>query len=79
MPVRDATNKIVKWLGSSTDIEDQKRNQQGLEEEVRQRTEALVEANARLTQEMAERERTQRELDQQTEKLLPGTAGTLTE
>jgi diguanylate cyclase (GGDEF)-like protein/PAS domain S-box-containing protein len=70
VPVRDATNKIVKWFGSSTDIEDQKRNQQGLEEEVRQRTEALVEANARLTQEMAERERTQRELDQQTEKLV---------
>jgi diguanylate cyclase (GGDEF)-like protein/PAS domain S-box-containing protein len=70
VPVRDANNKIVKWFGSCTDIEDQKRNQQGLEEQVRQRTEALVEANARLTQEMVERERTQRELDQQTEKLV---------
>ena len=79
VPVRDANNRIVKWFGSSTDIEDQKRNQQGLEEEVRQRTEALVEANARLTQEMAKRERTQLELDQQTEKLVQELRGTVTE
>jgi hypothetical protein len=70
VPVRDANDKIVKWFGSCTDIEDQKRNQQYLEEEVRQRTEALVEANARLTQRWGRGERTQRELDQQTEKLV---------
>jgi GAF domain-containing protein len=65
----------VKWFGSCTDIEDQKRDQQNLEEEVRQRTQAVVEANARLTEEMSLREQTQKELDQQTEKMV----GELTE
>jgi len=68
--LRDAQRQIVKWFGSSTDIEDQKRNQQSLEQEVRQRTQAVVESKALLTEEMSQRERTQRELDQQTQKLV---------
>ena len=70
VPLRDPQGRIVKWFGSCTDIEDQKRNQQDLEEEVRQRTQAVVESNARLTEEMSKRECTQKELDQQTEKLV---------
>jgi diguanylate cyclase (GGDEF)-like protein/PAS domain S-box-containing protein len=70
VPLRDSQGQIEKWFGSCTDIEDQKRNQQSLEEEVRQRTQAVVESKALLTEEMSQRERTQRELDQQTEKLV---------
>jgi diguanylate cyclase (GGDEF)-like protein/PAS domain S-box-containing protein len=70
VPLRDSQGHVVKWFGSCTDIEDQKRNQQSLEEEVRQRTQAVVESKALLTEEMSQRERTQRELDQQTEKLV---------
>jgi diguanylate cyclase (GGDEF)-like protein/PAS domain S-box-containing protein len=70
VPLRGPQGQIEKWFGSCTDIEDQKRNQQSLEEEVRQRTQAVVESKALLTEEMNKRERTQRELDQQTEKLV---------
>jgi diguanylate cyclase (GGDEF)-like protein/PAS domain S-box-containing protein len=70
LPVRGADGAIVKWFGTCTDIDDQKRNQHTLEEEVRHRTEELVEANSRLTQEMAERERTQEELNQQAAQLV---------
>jgi diguanylate cyclase (GGDEF)-like protein/PAS domain S-box-containing protein len=70
LPVRNADGMIVKWFGTCTDIEDQKRNQQTLEEEVRRRTEELVEANSKLTREMAERERTQEKLNQQTAQLV---------
>jgi diguanylate cyclase (GGDEF)-like protein/PAS domain S-box-containing protein len=61
---------VVKWFGTCTDIEDQKRNQQGLEEEVRLRTEELVNANERLIEEMKEKGRTQKELDSQTQLLV---------
>ena len=60
----------MKWFGTCTDIDDQKRNQQSLEEQVRQRTAALVEANAHLTEEMRERERAQREMNLHTENLV---------
>jgi PAS domain S-box-containing protein len=70
VPLRDSHGQIAKWFGSCTDIEDQKRNQQSLEEEVRQRTLAVVESKALLTEEMSKRERTQKELDLQTEKLV---------
>jgi hypothetical protein len=69
VPLRDSQRQIVKWFGSCTDIEDQKRNQQSLEEEVSQRTQAVSSPNL-LTEEMNPRERTRRELDQQTPKLL---------
>ena len=70
VPLFGANRKVIKWFGTCTDIEDQKRNQQGLEEEVRLRTEELVSANERLIEEMKEKGRTQRELDDQTQKLV---------
>jgi diguanylate cyclase (GGDEF)-like protein/PAS domain S-box-containing protein len=70
LPVRNPDGVIAKWFGTCTDIDDQKRNQHTLEEEVRRRTEELLEANSRLTQEMAERERTQERLNRQTAQLV---------
>jgi diguanylate cyclase (GGDEF)-like protein len=58
------------WFGACTDIDDQKRYQQTLEDEVRKHTKELVETNGRLTEEMAERERTQNELNRQTSQLV---------
>jgi diguanylate cyclase (GGDEF)-like protein/PAS domain S-box-containing protein len=68
--MRDSNDKIVKWFGTCTDIDDQKRNQESLEEQVRQRTAALVEANEHLTEEMRSREGAQREMNLQTETLV---------
>lgn len=70
VPVRGADNAIVKWFGTLTNIEDQKRSQRDLEEQVRERTEALLQANAQLTAEMEQRQRTQMELDSQTAQLV---------
>jgi diguanylate cyclase (GGDEF)-like protein/PAS domain S-box-containing protein len=70
VPLFGVDGKIVKWFGTCTDIEDQKRNQRELEEEVRLRTEELVTANARLIEEMNEKGRTQKELDNQTQQLV---------
>ncbi len=70
VPVRDDSGKVAKWFGTCTDIDDQIRNQEDLEEKVRQRTAELIQANAQLTAEMRERERTQNELDQQAQKLV---------
>jgi diguanylate cyclase (GGDEF)-like protein/PAS domain S-box-containing protein len=70
VPIFDTEGAIIKWFGTCTDIEDQKRNQQSLEEEVRLRTEELVSANARLIEEMQEKGRTQRDLDHQTHALV---------
>ena len=69
-PVRDSAGAIVKWFGTCTDIDDQKRNQESLEEQVRERTAALVEANSRLTQEMEQRECAQKETNLKTENLV---------
>lgn len=68
--VRDDQGQIIKWFGTSTDIEDQKQSQQILEELVRQRTEELAEANTRLQEEMWERDLARKELDQQNERML---------
>jgi diguanylate cyclase (GGDEF)-like protein/PAS domain S-box-containing protein len=70
LPMRDSGGVIVMWFGACTDIDDQKRKQHTLEEEVRERTTDLVEANRKLTREMAERERTQEELNRQTAQLV---------
>jgi diguanylate cyclase (GGDEF)-like protein/PAS domain S-box-containing protein len=69
-PARDAQGTIVKWFGTCTDIDDQKRNQESLEEQVRQRTTALVEANVHLTKEMRERASAQQEMNLQTDRLV---------
>jgi diguanylate cyclase (GGDEF)-like protein/PAS domain S-box-containing protein len=69
-PIRDAQGRIIKWFGTTTDIEDQKQNQQILEQQIRERTEELADANARLHEEMWEKDSARRELDQQNEKMM---------
>ena len=69
-PMRDSEGKIVKWFGCSVDIDDRVRQQQLLEEEIRQHTAALFEANLRLETEMHERALAQQELNQQNERMV---------
>ncbi|HEX8813289.1 MAG TPA: diguanylate cyclase, partial [Terracidiphilus sp.] len=69
-PMLDSSGTILKWFGACTDIDDQMRNQQVLEEQVKQHTAALVEANTRLQAEMRERALAQQELNQQTERMM---------
>jgi two-component system sensor histidine kinase/response regulator len=60
--VRDNEGRIIKWFGTCTDIDDQKRTEEALlstrgelEERVQQRTDALASANAELKLEILER------------------------
>jgi diguanylate cyclase (GGDEF)-like protein/PAS domain S-box-containing protein len=69
-PVRDGNGKIIKWFGTCTDIEEQKHNQQVLENEIRQRTEQLADANTRLQEEAWEKDLARRQLDEQHEKMM---------
>jgi diguanylate cyclase (GGDEF)-like protein/PAS domain S-box-containing protein len=69
-PIHDEQGRIIKWLGTCTDIEDQKHNQQLLEKQIRERTEELADANTRLQEEMWEKDSARRELDQQNEKMM---------
>lgn len=69
-PVRDISGAVVKWFGTCTDIEDQKHNQQILEEQIRDRTEELADANTRLQEEMFEKDVARRRLDEQNEKMM---------
>jgi diguanylate cyclase (GGDEF)-like protein/PAS domain S-box-containing protein len=69
-PVRDSTGAIIKWFGTSTDIEDQKHNQQILEDQIRDRTLELADANTRLQEEMWERELARKELDSQNDRMM---------
>jgi diguanylate cyclase (GGDEF)-like protein/PAS domain S-box-containing protein len=64
-PMKDSCGKIIKWFGSCVDIDDQIRHQELLEEQIRQHTAALRDANARLETEMRERALAQQELNQQ--------------
>ncbi len=66
-PMRDSAGTIVKWFGACTDIDDQMRTQQILEEQIKEHTAALLEANARLQSEMRDRTLAQQELNQQNE------------
>jgi multidrug efflux pump subunit AcrA (membrane-fusion protein) len=68
--LRDDQRKIIKWIGTCTDIEDQKHHQQLLEQQIKERTEELADTNLRLQEEMAERDSARQELDQQNEKML---------
>ena len=69
-PVRDAEGAILKWFGTCTDIEDQKRNQQILEEQILERTMQLADANARLQEQMAEKDFARRQLDHQHDRMM---------
>jgi diguanylate cyclase (GGDEF)-like protein/PAS domain S-box-containing protein len=68
--LRDDQRKIIKWIGTCTDIEDQKHHQQLLEQQIKERTEELAEANLRLQEKMAERDHARQKLDQQNEIML---------
>jgi diguanylate cyclase (GGDEF)-like protein len=68
--MRDSKGTIVKWFGACTDIDDQMRHQQLLEEQILERTNALMDANTRLETEMHERSAAQQELNQQNELML---------
>jgi len=68
--LRDSSGNVVKWFGSCTDIDDERRNQQELEDQVRQHTTALIEANGRLENEMRERALSQQELNLQNERMV---------
>lgn len=70
LPIRDSKGVIVKWFGTCTDIDDQKHNQQILEDQIKERTAEVVAANARLRQEMGEREQAQKELNRQNETMV---------
>ena len=69
-PMRDSDGIIVKWFGACADIDDQIRNQQVLEEQIRQHTSALMDANTRLQSEMRERALAQQELNLQNERMV---------
>lgn len=69
-PIRDDKGTIVKWFGTCTDIEDQKANEQILEEQILERTLQLADANARLQQEMVEKDFARRELDQEHDRMM---------
>jgi diguanylate cyclase (GGDEF)-like protein/PAS domain S-box-containing protein len=69
-PMRESDGTIVKWFGGCTDIEDQRQTQQVLEEQIRDRTAELADANTRLQEEMWERDQARRQLDEQNEKMV---------
>jgi len=69
-PLRDSTGTIVKWFGACTDIDDQMRHQEVLEEQIKKYTTALMDANARLQSEMRDRTLTLLELNQQSERMV---------
>jgi PAS domain S-box-containing protein len=48
LPVRDSRNQVVKWFGTATDIDDQKRAEERLESVVAQRTAKLRETVSEL-------------------------------
>src|SRR2546423_1813715 len=73
--VRDAEGRIVKWIGTCTDIDDQKRAENSLqrareelEERVVERTAELAEANRELTIKILERERAEEALRESEER-----------
>ncbi|HUR53080.1 MAG TPA: PAS domain S-box protein, partial [Gemmataceae bacterium] len=76
IPLRTPAGEIAEWVGSLTDIDDQKQAAQNLERTVRDRTAQLELTNLQLTEEVAERTRaeelvtaTARELKRSNEEL----------
>lgn len=74
-PVRDQQGTIVRWIGTCLDIEEQRHHQQILEQQIKERTEELAEANTRLQGEMWEKDLARRKLDEQNEKMLEDLTG----
>jgi len=70
VPLRDGSGAIKQWFGSCTDIDDQMRNQQLLEEQIKERTGELFDANTKLKEEMWEKDLARKQLDQQNEQMM---------
>jgi diguanylate cyclase (GGDEF)-like protein/PAS domain S-box-containing protein len=70
VPLRDASGAIKQWFGSCTDIDDQMRNQQLLEEQIKERTGELFDANTKLKEEMWEKDVARKQLDRQNEQMM---------
>lgn len=70
VPLRDASGAIVQWFGTCTDIDDQMRNQQLLEEQIKERTSELFNANTKLQKEMWEKDLARKQLDERNEQML---------
>src|SRR5262245_15471035 len=64
MPLRDSAGRVERWLGTATDIDDQKRANEALEARVRERTAELHQVITNLHSEATERERTTEQLHQ---------------
>ncbi len=69
-PMLDETGNVVRWFGSSVDIDAQRQSQQLLQEQIAQHTEELRDANMRLENEMRERALAQQEFNQQSEAMV---------
>jgi PAS domain S-box-containing protein len=63
LPQKDETGKIQRWVGTSTDIHDQRNFRLELEKKVNERTQSLVQANAELERIIRELERSNSELE----------------
>jgi PAS domain S-box-containing protein len=63
MPLRNRAGKIERWLGTASDIDDQKRANEELESRVRERTSELQTVIADLYTEARERERATEQLN----------------
>jgi diguanylate cyclase (GGDEF)-like protein/PAS domain S-box-containing protein len=72
VPLRDEKGVIQQWFGTCTDIEEQKHYQQVLEQQIKERTEELAEANTRLQHEMWEKDLARRTLDEHNEEMMQG-------
>lgn len=70
VPLKDDRGGIQNWFGTCTDIEEQKHYQQVLEQQIKERTDELAEANNRLQQEMWEKDLARRSLDEQNEEMM---------
>ncbi len=62
-PINDPQGKIIKWVGTCTDIEEQKKSQQNLEQQILERTTQLADANTHLQQDMLEKDATRKRFD----------------
>jgi diguanylate cyclase (GGDEF)-like protein/PAS domain S-box-containing protein len=69
-PIRDAAGEVVKWFGTCTDIESQKKNQQVLEDQILERTTQLADTNTRLQEEILEKDSARRQFDRHNEGMM---------
>jgi diguanylate cyclase (GGDEF)-like protein/PAS domain S-box-containing protein len=69
-PIRDAAGEVVKWFGTCTDIEGQKKNQQLLEEQILERTMQLADTNTRLQEEILKKDSARKEFDRHNERVM---------